>query len=152
MVFDSLIHADRYASLHPQFAAAFAWLRANPAAEPGKYPIVGEECFALVQVIEPAAAPPGPGGAVTLEAHRRFIDIQVGITGTGPIGWKPLASCTGEIMAYDAEKDAQLWKDTVAWTMQLAPGEFTILFPEDAHAPLAGPERLLKVVVKVAVV
>jgi len=44
-----------------------------------------------------------------------------------------------------------LFADQPSTFVSVPPGSFTIFFPHDAHAPLAGPGRLKKAVVKVAV-
>ena len=60
-----------------------------------------------------------------------------------------------ETMAYDPAKEAALWKVTPGFTpLHLTAGHFTILYPEDAHAPCIvwdQPSEVFKVVVKVAV-
>ena len=71
------------------------------------------------------------------------------------IFWAPLAAMKEETMAYSEEKDAALWKLVPEATpLHVSAGHFTILWPQDAHAPCIeweGPEQVFKVVVKVAV-
>lgn len=147
MILDTLDQADRYASLHPGFAPGFAFLREAPLAElqPGRHEIDGERVFAIVATDEGR----GRDGA-RLEAHRRYIDIQLVVEGNEVIGWSELTCCTNVESPYDAEKDIVFFRDRPATWMDLAPGHFCIFFPEDAHAPLAGQGLVRKIVVKVA--
>lgn len=147
MILDTLANADRYAALHPLFAAAFAQLRRAdlPALAEGKHEIDGDRLYLLID------RPDGRGReAAKLEAHRRYIDIQFCIAGDEVIGWKALHECSTST-PYSNENDFELFSDTPESWLQLSPGKFTIFFPEDAHAPLAGTGPLHKAVLKVAV-
>lgn len=144
MILDTLARADRYATLHPRFARAFAYLRETDLAvlEPGRHDIDGDALFAIVE--------DGPGrtrAEAKLECHRRYIDIQLVLEGVDEMGWRPLADCTQPATEYDAPAS---WIATPA-------GSFCLFFADDAHAPLvstpagASAGWIRKVVVKVAV-
>lgn len=150
MILDMLSQWRRYASLNRGFAVAFAFLeRATPDIPDGRHEIEGDTVFALVQRYDTRPA------VEQLEAHRRYIDIQFLVRGREVIQWAPLAAVTDITRPYDDAKDAALFAasgDLVP--VRLAAGQFTILFPDDAHAPCcawAGPEPVIKIVVKVAV-
>ncbi len=94
-------------------------------------------------------------GSKLFEAHRRFIDIQVVLSGSETLYWAPLSSLQvrGE---YSEEKDISFHDGPVGVAVPLVPGWFTVLFPEDAHKPGctqigAGPAQVRKLVIKVAV-
>lgn len=147
MILDHLQQAWRYAGLYPGFDAAFRFLeRADLAAlADGRYEIDGDRVYALVQ------RPAGRGlDAARLEAHRRYIDIQVVLAGYEVIGWSSLAVCAGAGEGYDAVQDVELFAGRPAVWTAVGGREFAVYFPEDAHAPLAGAGPLHKVVVKVA--
>lgn len=151
MIFDTLVYADRYASLHPRFQLAFDFLRnMTGAEEPGRYDLAGDLCFALVQTYQTK-----PQADALFEAHRKYIDVQFLFGGRETIFWAPLASMKDQTMAYDESKDAALWKlHTDATPLHVSAGQFVILYPEDAHAPCVQwgeAENVLKVVIKVAV-
>lgn len=151
MILDTLANSARYESLNPRFAKAFAWLRGFDGTQAlGRHDIDGDHCFALVQTYESK-----PQDKALFEAHRKYIDVQFLHAGRETILWAPLATMQEETMAYDAEKDAALWKLTADTTpLHLSAGHFAILFPEDAHAPCIEwdrPEQVVKIVVKVAV-
>ena len=89
MILATLTNADRYAALHPLFPHAFEFIRNTDllALAPGRYPIIGDELFVIVESV--------PGRTRTdakLEVHRRYIDIQL-VLGTDEMGWKALADC-----------------------------------------------------------
>jgi biofilm protein TabA len=157
MVLDQLGAHDRYLALNPAFARAFEfltradWARLFPASieEPGyhsRHAIDGERMYVSIDLVQGR----GHEGA-RLEAHRRYIDIQLTIEGHEEIGWKPIGDCTSTAVAFDAEKDITFFHDPpVAW-LPVPAGRFAIFFPEDAHAPLGGRGLLKKAIVKIAV-
>jgi YhcH/YjgK/YiaL family protein len=147
MILDTLANAARYVDLHPGFAAAFEQLRRTDLStlNAGKYPIDGDRLILLID------QPEGRGrDGARLEAHRRYIDIQYSISGHEVIGWKSLAECSTSD-PYADERDIEFFSDTPETWLALSPGKFTIFFPDDAHAPLAGVGPLHKAVLKIAV-
>jgi len=146
MILDRLGDLSAYAPLHPGIAAAAEWLRGRDlsALPPGRQEIDGERLYANVD--------PGQGRGrqgARLEAHRKYIDIQIAVVGTDVIGWKCLDECRFRFVGYDAGKDVELPDDAPEAWFELAPGTCAIFFPRDAHAPLAGHGALRKVIVKV---
>jgi len=148
MILSPLSQADRYAVLHPRFAAAFAFLRRPDLAEltPGRYEIDGSNLFALITN--------GPGRSRSegkLESHRAYIDIQYVAGGIDEMGWKSTPTCTQPQSEFNTEKDVVLYNDTPDAFVATGTGSFAIFFPEDAHTPLLSSGNLHKVVVKIAV-
>jgi YhcH/YjgK/YiaL family protein len=147
MILDKLENADRYVSLHPAFAAAFQWLReqAPDGLPAGRAEISGDRLYASVM------REGGRGqSAAKLETHRRYIDIQYLAAGSDLMGWAP----TGQglkSLGYDSAKDLEFYTDEPEIWIPVPVGHFVIFFPEDAHAPMAGTEAMVKIVVKVAV-
>lgn len=148
MILDTIANADRYASLHPLFAQAFAFMRENDlnALAPGRHHIVGDDLFVVIQHVSGRTR-----DEAQLECHRKYIDIQLVLEGTDEMGWKPLADCRDPVSDYRAEKDIRFFHDQAdAWITTPA-GAYCIFFPEDAHAPLVGSGWIRKAVFKVAV-
>lgn len=148
MIFSTIANADRYAALHPLFPRAFEFMRDTdlPALAPGRYPIVGEQLFVIVEDV--------PGRArveAKLECHRRYIDIQLVLEGTDQMGWKALADCIDPMSDYSAEKDIRFFHDEPVTWIATPPGHFCIFFPDDAHAPLVSEGHIRKVIFKIAV-
>jgi len=46
-----------------------------------------------------------------LEAHRRYIDIQLVLDGTDEMGWKPLSDCHDPVSDYSTERDIRFFND-----------------------------------------
>ena len=145
MILDHLDNWGRYAGLCPLFARAFAFLRrAEVASLPaGRHELDGERLYAVVVKSDGA----GRQKAV-LETHRRYIDVQLVVSGTDEMGWRPAASCAGG-KGYDAAKDLELFSDRPLSWATVGPGTFAVFFPADAHAPGGGTGPLHRVVVKV---
>lgn len=148
MILDTIANADRYDSLHPLFAQAFAFMRDHDlhALTPGRHYIAGDDLFVVIQ-----HAAGRTRDEAQLECHRKYIDIQLVLEGVDEMGWKPLADCHSPVSDHLTEKDIRFFHDTPdAWVATLA-GAFCIFFPEDAHAPLVGTQPIRKAVFKIAV-
>ena len=148
MILSTLANADRYVVLHPLLPRAFEFIRNTDllALAPGRYPIIGEQLFAIVESV------PGRTRAeAQLECHRRYIDIQLVLQGTDEMGWKTLADCHEPVSDYSAERDIQFFHDAPATWIATPPGTFCIFFPDDAHAPLVSTGNIRKVIFKIAV-
>ncbi len=146
MILDLLTRSARYATLHPLFAAAFEYLTSTDLAglPLGRVALQGDRLFVLVD--EPEGR--GRSGA-RLEAHRRYIDIQLTVSGTEHIGWRPLEHCRSEDGPFAVDRDLGFFRDQPESWLVLPPQHFAIFFPDDAHAPLGGDGRVKKAVVKV---
>jgi biofilm protein TabA len=148
MIIDSLANADKYISLHPRFAKAFAFIKEQDLAhiEAGKYPNDGTELHASVSNKDGVAA-----ADAKFEAHDHFIDIQVCPSGSEKIGWSPREKCATVKTPYNAEKDVTFFGDRPDTYFQLHEGQFAIFYPEDVHAPMIGEGPIRKLVVKVRI-
>lgn len=148
MILSALSQSHRYTLLHPLFQRAFDTMRTTDffAYAPGRYPVVGEDLFFIVE-----HAQGKPQADAWLEAHRRYIDIQLVLEGDESMGWKPLADCHNPIAEHSEEKDIRFFRDAPASWVAVPPDHFCIFFPEDAHAPLVGGSMIRKVIFKIAV-
>jgi YhcH/YjgK/YiaL family protein len=148
MILDALTDADRYAKLHPLFASAFTFLRDTDlmSLEPGKHPVQGEQIFVIVEACTGRSR-----AEAKLECHRRYIDIQLVLSGVDEMGWKAVAECVEPATEYDAVRDIRFFNDVPSSWVATPAGSFCLFFPEDAHAPLASMGMIRKVVVKIAV-
>lgn len=148
MIFSTLSQSDRYAALHPLFQRVFEYIRNTDllALAPGRYPIVGEQLFVIVENVAGRTRE-----AAKLECHRKYIDIQLVLEGVDEIGWKALTDCMRPVSDYSAEKDIRFFHDAAASWIATPPGAFCIFFPEDAHAPLVSTGHIRKAIFKIAV-
>ena len=146
MVFDALSNGELYNTLNPRFAKAFAYLKTIDLASlaEGKYEIDGKEIF--MSVMERDLKTPEQAA---LEVHDKYIDIQVVVAGQESFGWKDRKACASPRGEMSAEKNILFYDDKPSTYFSLLPGEFSIFFPGDAHAPLVGHGRIKKCVIKV---
>ena len=148
MIIDELKRCERYLSVHPGFRAGFEFLRRPDLRQlpAGRHEIEARRLYATVALDQ------GRGREKSLlEFHRKYIDIQFLVVGADLIGWRPTELCARIATPYDGEKDVGLFYDRPETWVEVPVGYFAILFPDDAHAPLATTGNVHKVVVKVAV-
>lgn len=148
MVIDTLDNLYYYTNLHKFFKPAFEFLTKENLKEysEGRHDIVRNDVYALISKAKGRAMK-----GASLEAHIKYIDIQVALSGEDLIGYKPLDECRIKKAEYDAKGDCVFFKDKSNFWFKLKGNSFAIFFPHDAHAPLAGNSDVLKVVIKVRV-
>ena len=148
MILDTLENAHRYLSLHKGFARAFDFLLRPDLKElpVGKYEIDADRIYAMVSKEHGRRKEDA-----LLETHEKYIDIQLVMTGTDDMGWKPKSLCKKPAGKYDHNDDEQIFMDEPDAWISVKSGALAIFFPEDAHMPLISSGHIHKVVVKVAV-
>lgn len=148
MILDTIANADRYAAIHPLFTRVFDFIRNTDlhALANGRHHIVGDDVFAIVARVDGRTR-----DEAQLECHRKYIDIQLVLSGVDEMGWKPLADCHKPVSEYSESADIQFYYDTPASWIATQTGSFCIFFPEDSHAPLVATQPIHKIVFKVAV-
>ena len=148
MILDSLENLGGYVALNPNFAKAIEFvmntdLLALPA---GRNEICGDAVFANVVEVKPKAKE-----AAQIEIHRKYIDLQIPLSGDEVMGYTPVEELpyaefveADDASLYPAELEARDY-------FNVKKGQFVIFFPQDGHAPAITPEPLKKVIVKIAV-
>lgn len=151
MITSTLDQLHWYSIISPNFRKAIDYaLQADfTAMETGRYPIDGENVFAIVNEYTtklPAECDP--------ESHRDYADIQIMISGSERFGYVPLTDQQA-YAPYNPAKDVALY--SIAGEdlnyIALQPGQFIIFFPSDIHQPevfVSQPQLVRKVVLKVA--
>ena len=147
MIIDTLENAKCYASLLPGFDLALNFLcdPSTASLADGRYEIDGNRVYAMVQTYTTMPANEG-----LLQAHRRYADIQMLLSGHEWIGYAPLGNQPVE-QPYCAEKDV-LFVGGPNELIALYPGNFALLLPQDAHLPgrtISEGEEVRKVVIKI---
>lgn len=150
MVVGNIKDANRYYSLHKSFKEVFDFLE-TLSVENCSQGIVGEGYRVnlsgkYADTVDVCAE----GEERLFESHREYIDIHYCIDGCEEMGYNNVSRIvpTSEYMADD---DYQLYTGEFS-LIKLKPGDFCIVFPEDAHIPcLAGDEnkKVLKAVAKI---
>lgn len=148
MIIDSLRNIGKYQELNPYFAKAFAFMKEieYKKLEIGNIEIDKDNIFATI-----AHSKLKDKESASLEAHRKYIDIQIPISNMEMYGWKTYFDCENIAIPYNKEKDIEFYVDEPTTIFKLNPGEFVIFFPEDAHAPCIGEGELEKIIIKVKV-
>ncbi|MBQ4480735.1 MAG: YhcH/YjgK/YiaL family protein [Victivallales bacterium] len=146
MIHDILLNFAHYCALHPRFEAIAQWLRqtALDALPLGRHEILPNgEAFVNVQEIAPR-----PMEEIPAEYHRKYIDIQIPLSGIEQMGWQPLSKFPVDV-EFSTERDVALAKSPTRDWLSVAPGEFVVFFPTDVHTPglVSSPHR--KIIVKV---
>lgn len=150
MIVDHLSNVRLYASLSPRIAKALAALQKGDLqqAADGRYPIDGEDVFALVQQYQTKPAEQGKW-----EAHRKYLDIQYVISGTEAMGYTTLDQMKVK-EPYNEQKDIVFFEGQ-GDRVTVRAGMFAMFFPQDAHmptlSPATGENHVRKIVVKVRV-
>ena len=146
MIFDNILFAEKYYSLHKHFQKAFEFLSQDFSTIPnGRYEIIGtDEVYATVSENILRAKNIAP-----LENHKEYIDIQFLISGDEKFGVSALNYCRITRIEYNKDNDIAFWDDTPQSYINLMANDFVIFFPNDSHAPLIGEGKVRKVVVKI---
>ncbi len=131
---------------NPRISKALEWIKAHYNERFQKGVIEIDEGVIRVNCEEVIMVP-----QQMLEAHRRYIDIHVPQSGEETIGWAPTPNLKNCITPYNDEKDIEFYGDAPQCLFSVHPGQFAILFPEDAHAPNIGTGNHRKLCIKIAI-
>ena len=148
MIVSNLQNSQRIESLHPLFKTLFDYVKTHDLlhAELGRIEIDGERLY--INNVNPECVAPEKQ---VLELHRDYIDVHILLEGTETIGWKALEDLQNEVKAYSEEEECALYSDVPTAYVNLLPGQFLIVYPEDPHAPIIGQGRIRKLIAKVMV-
>lgn len=94
-----------------------------------KYTIDGDNVFAPVSEYETKLPADGKW-----EAHKKYLDIQIVLSGKELIGIAPIEKST-VVVPYNETKDVMFVEPTVEKDYHAQPGTFFIFFPTEAHRP-----------------
>ncbi len=148
MIVSDLKNCKRYKNIIPYFKDLFTFLNDNDlkTKEKGRISIIENELY--INVVEINAK---EQSEQILEAHQDYIDIHIPLNKEEIIGWKLTKNCSQIIDPYSKENDCVLFSDTPSTFFKIFPGEFIVVFPEDAHAPAIGEGMLKKAIVKIRI-
>ena len=128
MIIDVLTNSEKYTKLNENFKTVFDYLKNKNLKEMscGSYEIKGKELYFNLQE------------GVTkqtqkLEAHKKYIDIQVVVNGEEYMGYTNINNTT-VTEEYNEEKDVMFLNGAVD-KVKADEKSFVIFYPEDAHMP-----------------
>lgn len=149
MIYDIKENLALYQGLSKSFDCAVTALLKTDFSklEAGKYPIDGDNVFALVQTPTTRAKE-----QARWESHAHYIDIQFLLSGEEIIGIQK-TDRLAVADPYREENDIAFYEENGdGFFPVLTPGSFVVCFPSDAHMPLISPNKpmpIKKVVIKV---
>jgi YhcH/YjgK/YiaL family protein len=139
-----------YSVISANFGKAIRYALATDftTIDTGKYPVDGENVFAIVNEYTTK-----PVSECDPESHRDYADIQIMIAGSERFGYLPLTDQRASA-PYDPARDVAFYSIPEAELnyITLKPGHFIIFFPSDIHQPevfVSQPQVVRKVVLKV---
>ena len=149
MVFDRLEHASLYEGIAKHIHLAFGFLRRADLATlaTGKYPLAGEDAYALVQTYTTK-----PADQAKWETHRRYLDVQFVQSGVERMGYGHVSDFEPAV-PYNEQGDYQHFTGDGS-DIVMKPGTFAIFSPQDCHRPTVAvdqPTQVRKIVIKVRV-
>lgn len=129
MIYDELLNLNKYTSIHPVFKKVVEFVNSNNLEDLENGSIeLGDNVIAIVAEYET-----GNIKDKFIECHRKFIDIQLVVSGTEKIGFCNRKHCT-VIEEYSKENDFEKVDGKLDF-VTLRPFEFAVFFPNDAHMP-----------------
>lgn len=147
MIFDHINNAYLYYGMNPLFQKAFEYLTTHDfnTIENGIYEIENKDILAIVNSYDTE-----PASQRFWEGHKKYIDIQLMISGTENMAHAPV-QLASILQPYDEEKDFIKY-DAKGHEVTVPAGYFTIFYPTDVHMPNLinkKVEHVKKVVMKV---
>lgn len=149
MILAHLNDSDRYASLHPLFKQLFDYVKAHDFTHVPAERIVLDGDRLFINVADVTLKSPEEQ---VLEVHRRYIDVHFPLSREEIMGWSSLSVLTTKsVQPFNEEDDFAVYAERAQSYLTIHPGEFAIVWPEDAHAPIIGQGALRKLIAKVCI-
>jgi len=144
---NKVVFAQQYHKNKAVWDKAFAFLRDSDLTKikPGKYPIDGDNLYAII-----TEAPSKQFDASAWESHRKYIDLHYIIKGEETIGMAPVSKAT-VTKPYNETTDNANYNVEGQYFLA-TPATFYLFFPQDAHRPnikAAGYDVVKKIVLKI---
>jgi len=145
MIIDNFDNAEKYFPLHKDFKLVFDFLKEHDLSkiECGRHELRGSEVYFNLQEYETKPLQ-------KLEAHKKYIDIQVVASGEEYMGYTNIDN-TSVSEDYNEEKDVMFLKGDVD-KLLATNKNFLIFYPEDAHMPALAvnePKHVKKAIFKI---
>lgn len=146
MIIARLSDAKRYETLHPLMKPLFDYVAQNDLSKvnAGRITLQGDNLF--INVNDSALV---DKQQQKLEVHRQYMDVHIPLSCAEEIGWRHISTLGDSDAPFDEANDFALYTAQSDKWFKLCPGEFCIVFPEDAHAPVVGKGQIRKLVAKI---
>lgn len=148
MILDNISNAELYYPLHPLFQKLMEYVRTHDLSTvpAGCITLEGDDLF--INVNDSALV---SQDSQKLEVHRQYIDVHFPLSGEEVCGWSPLQALGSSDEPFNTASDFALYSACAQTYFTVKPGQFYIVYPEDAHAPVIGKGKLRKLVAKVRI-
>jgi len=147
MLVSSMKNYKNILNFFPQLDIVFDYINnnVNVKTADGKYNIT-KGIYAVIQTCQPK-----PKKEQVLEKHKKYIDLQLVLSGKEKIGWKFFDKKFKVLKRYNTKNDISFYSNKPDTFINLKKGDFAIFFPEDTHAPLCCDKAVKKCIVKIPV-
>ena len=147
MILGTLQYPSRYCGLGEGVQKALRFLDVNDPSQLtlGRH-VIEPEAISM----EVAETTTVPHYSKLFEAHEKYVDIHLTLSGEEWYGYAPINNLT-RASDYDAAND-QVWYKGEGVYFRIPVGQFALFFPEDAHKPCISfkePDLIKKLVVKI---
>ena len=148
MIIADLTACHRYYGLHPRMKEMLEYILQHDfrQQDAGRIILDGDNLFINLDEVELKSKE-----AQRLEFHKNYIDVQVPLLQAETMGWSALSDLGKPDIAYNPERDCGFYTQDAKEYFNVEQGQFTIFFPEDAHAPIIGKGKQRKLVGKIRV-
>jgi biofilm protein TabA len=148
MIIDNQEYLEKYSSLNEYFKNLDDYLKHTDLTNlsAGTYKICDDDLYLIISESKPDENP-----VIITEAHRKYIDCQIAVEGEFQLGWKALKDCTKIKTEYSEEKEAIFFDDEPEMFVDMKPGMFSLLFPQDVHTIYPNNEYLKRAIFKILV-
>ncbi|MCX5633628.1 MAG: YhcH/YjgK/YiaL family protein [Phycisphaerae bacterium] len=150
MVLDIIKNYTHYEKMSPLIARALKIAAQTDfeKLQDGKYEVDSDKLFYIVQRYKTKPA------TDKIEAHRKYIDIQLIVKGSEQIGYEPIYQLKTHT-PYNEEKEVEFFfADGNITFLNMTKGSFAIFWPSDAHMPgcqMNESQEVLKIVFKIRI-
>ncbi|ADX25366.1 TPA: YhcH/YjgK/YiaL family protein [Streptococcus pyogenes] len=130
MIYDRLKNISRYRGIHPHLDAAITFLQTTDLRQlaEGKYPILGEKVFAVIQRNQLSKADNS-----LLEYHKRYADCHLLLAGNECIRYG--IGNQAEVVPFEQEADIGFVTCDRTYDLDLVDDSFAYFFPNEPHQP-----------------
>ncbi len=148
MILANLSDSSRIEMLHPRFKILFDYVKSHDLSkvDAGRIELESDKLF--INVVDATLT---TREAQKLEVHEAYIDVHIPLNGEELIGWRSLSSLSAPDAPFNTESDFALYSVPASTYVKVQPGDFLIVYPEDAHAPIIGEGTLRKLIAKVKI-
>lgn len=147
MIIGKLSEAHLYNSCNTFFRQLFDFVNNNDLTQFNNGKIVLSPNDVFINICEPTLK---PAEEQKLEVHAEYIDVHIPLTGNEIIGVRHIDNIDVDSdEPFNFDDDFALYSAPADYYMTIHPGEFCILFPGEAHAPIIGEGTIKKAIGKV---